>query len=201
VAITTYTELQTALANWTHRADLGARHPEFIALVEAKLNRLLHDRRKQTTASIAMTSGAGPLPADFLAMRRVTWDGDSDANLTYVPPEYFAIAYPAGESGTPDVYTIEGPTLKVRPVSSTSLNVLYDQKVPALETNATNWVLASHPDVYLSGALAEAYAYIGDLDKAVVWNEKADRHIAELLAAEAAQRGPLQIKPVGVAIV
>ena len=39
MAIGTYAELQTAVANWLDRDDLTDRIPEFIALAEAKMNR------------------------------------------------------------------------------------------------------------------------------------------------------------------
>lgn len=39
MAITTYTELKTAVANWLYRDDLTARVPEFIALAESEIRR------------------------------------------------------------------------------------------------------------------------------------------------------------------
>jgi hypothetical protein len=40
MAISTYAELQTAVANWLDRDDLTARIPEFITLAEAKIRRV-----------------------------------------------------------------------------------------------------------------------------------------------------------------
>ena len=37
--ITTYSELQQAIADWMNRADLSATIPNFIANAEARLNR------------------------------------------------------------------------------------------------------------------------------------------------------------------
>ena len=51
MAISNYTELNTAVANWLDRDDLTDRIPEFIALAEARFNRLLRIRameEKQT---------------------------------------------------------------------------------------------------------------------------------------------------------
>ena len=44
MAISNYSELQTAVANWLDRDDLTARIPEFIALAEARFNRVLRLR-------------------------------------------------------------------------------------------------------------------------------------------------------------
>jgi hypothetical protein len=171
-----------------------------MALFEARLNRTLYDRRKQTTATITMTGGEGALPTDFLALRRVTWQGDPKINLTYVKPEYFASAYD-DESGTPSVYTIEGSTLSVRPSSDEDIEVLYDQKVPDLATNSTNWVLTNHPDVYLAGALTEANTYLKNPEAAIMWDSRAAAIIDQVLNADNNARGPLHIRPIGVPIV
>jgi len=55
MAISTYSELQTAVANWLDRDDLTDRIPEFIALAEARFNRVLRLRSmesKQTASTI-----------------------------------------------------------------------------------------------------------------------------------------------------
>ena len=61
MAISTYTELQTAVANWLDRDDLTARIPEFIALTEARFNRLLRVRSMETEADQVTTSGTRSL--------------------------------------------------------------------------------------------------------------------------------------------
>ena len=67
MAITTYAELQAAAANWLVRADLTARIPEFIALAEARLNRVM--RARLAEAEVSLSAGAGvrtlALPAGF----------------------------------------------------------------------------------------------------------------------------------------
>ena len=44
MAISNYTELKTAVANWLDRDDLTDRIPEFIALAESRFNRLLRSK-------------------------------------------------------------------------------------------------------------------------------------------------------------
>ena len=48
MAIGTFAELKTAIANWLDRDDLTARVPEFIALSEARINRALDVRQMET---------------------------------------------------------------------------------------------------------------------------------------------------------
>jgi hypothetical protein len=200
---TTYAELLTEIAAYCTRTQdtaFTSTIPTFVLLFEARLNRTLYDRRKQTTATITMTGGEGALPSDFLALRRVTWQGDPKINLTYVKPEYFASAYD-DESGTPSVYTIEGSTITVRPSSDEDIEILYDQKVPALATNSTNWVLDNHPDLYLAGTLVEAHKFLKAPEAAVLWDGVTSATIDQILAADNNSRGPLHIRPIGIPIV
>ena len=125
MSITTYTELQQAIADWLERADLTARIPDFIALFEATANRRLRLRQPEAVAILTPTSGVAALPADFLGARRVTWTGPSRVELEYVQPSYLQAAYPAAPAGVPRVYTIEGATLRMRPVDGTALELDY----------------------------------------------------------------------------
>jgi hypothetical protein len=100
--------------------------------------------------------GTCALPSDYLAWRRVTWTGQTRLELAYVGPDYFEAVYPTQPADTPRYFMIEGSTLSVIPLNSTPLEFDYFQKVPALQSNNTNWLFTSYPDVYLFGSLAEA---------------------------------------------
>ena len=66
MAISTYSELQTAAANWLDRSDLSDRIPEFIALAEARFNRILRIRDMETVSTaISTAAGTGYLPLDL----------------------------------------------------------------------------------------------------------------------------------------
>jgi hypothetical protein len=157
MSITTYAELQAAIGNWLDHGLFAARIPEFIALFEAAANRRLRVREQEATATLTPSSGAVALPADYLAWRRVTWTGSPRVELQYVHPSYLQAAYPSSPTDVPRIFTIEGTTLKIRPLDGTPLELDYFQKVPALSDAApSNWLLAAHPDVYLFGSLVEA---------------------------------------------
>ena len=171
MSITTYTELQQAIADWLERADLAARIPDFIALFEATANRRLRLRQQEAVATLAPASGAAALPADFLGVRRVTWTGQSRVELEYVQPSYLQAAYPAAPAGVPRVYSIEGATLRIRPVDGTALELDYFQKIPALSAGAS----------WLFGALAEACLFAPEKAAlAPVWKARRDEIFDEL---------------------
>jgi hypothetical protein len=152
MSITTYAELQTAVANWLDHGLFAARIPEFIALFEACANRRLRVRQQETMTNLMPdANGNATLPSDYLSHRRVTWTGSPRVELQYVHPSYLQAAYPSAPADVPRIFTIEGSTLKVRPLDSTALEVNYFQKIPPLATNDPNWLLSAHPDLYLFG--------------------------------------------------
>jgi hypothetical protein len=58
-------------------------------------------------------------------------------------------------------------------------------KIPALsDSNTSNWVLASHPDVYLYGSLAEAFKYSMDDEQAAKYDGLFRNGIQEILALD-----------------
>jgi hypothetical protein len=181
MAITTYSELQAAVGNWLDHGLFAARIPEFIALFEAAANRRLRVREQEAATTLMPSSGTAALPADYLAWRRVTWTGSPRVELQYVHPSYLQAAYPSTPSARPRVFTIEGSTLKIRPVDATALEFDYFQKIPALSDGAaTNWLLAAHPDLYLFGALVEAERFGVNDERAPLWKARRDEILDEI---------------------
>jgi hypothetical protein len=201
MAITTYAQLQTAIASWLARSDLTATIPDFITLFESAANRRLRVRQMEAVASLTPSSGAAALPTDYLAWRRLTWTGANRVELAYVAPSYLQAAYPSASADTPRIFTIEGATLRIRPVDDTALELLYYQKIPALaDGSPTNWLIATHPDLYLFGALAEAQMFAVDPEKAALWKGRRDELIEEISALSNKTRGAGVIRVMGTVV-
>jgi hypothetical protein len=198
MALTTYSDLLSAVATWLARSDLTAQIPDFVVMFEAAFNRKVRVRRMETSVTLT-PSGAGQvtLPADFLEMRRVTWLGDPRLSIEYVTPEYLQMYNSAQAEGYPQVYTIEGGTLQLAPISTTDVELAYYGKVPALSAS-TNWLFAQHPDLYLAGALFEAFSFIQDIQKAMAWKARHDEIIGDILALDQAGKFPAAMRPMGV---
>ena len=56
MAIGTFDELKTAVANWLGRDDLTDRIPEFIALAEGRMNRTIFARAQEVRATATLTA-------------------------------------------------------------------------------------------------------------------------------------------------
>ena len=184
MAITTYAELKTAIANWLERSDLTSRIPEFISLAQSRMyhGAMAVDGRTQVipplrirdmiaTADITVTDGVGALPSGWLEFKRL-WINDTDQpNLSYYPPQTFfdwAQSHTAA-SGEPVIgYTTEGSVLRIAPPNTETLKSVHYAKFTAMSADGdADWVLTNAPHVYLDGALAEAYGgYIRDAEAA-----------------------------------
>jgi len=199
MSITSYSELQTAVGNWLDHGLFTARIPEFIALFEAAANRRLRVRQQEVSTTLTPSSGSVALPSDYLAWRRVTWTGSTRVELQYVHPSYLQAAYPSSPSDVPRIFTIEGATLKVRPVDDTSLEFDYLQKIPALSDSATtNWLLTAHPDLYLFGALVEAEMFGVNDERAPLWKARRDEIFDEIEKLSNKSRGAGAVRVMGV---
>lgn len=160
MTITTYTELQDAIKDYSNRDDLGTAPTKFIQTVESFLNRELRVSDMETTADLTIDAQTEALPSDFLALRRIYLSGSPNVSLRYLDP--FSFWARKSESGTPEYFTIEGGNIIFSPSPDSTFTgkILYYQEIPPLSENSSNWVLAKHPDVYLHGALAECMDYI-----------------------------------------
>ena len=175
MAISTYSELQTAVANWLDRDDLTARIPEFITLCEARFNRSLRIRAMETL-DISVDTVAGTstvaLPTGYVQMRDISLITSPITQLQYVTPEIMNRLNAGSRSGKPETYTIIannilfGPT----PDSAYDISMLYYKTFDALTDAApTNWVITNAPDVYLYGALLEAEPFLMNDQRVQLW--------------------------------
>lgn len=165
MAMADYAQLQDAFKTWLwDREDLAGRAVDCIAMAEADFNDELRIAQMEVSAPITLTNGVGPLPADYLAWRRVITDDSRSRVLEFADPAWAEDHYMG-----PDVpglswhFTITGSTIKTYPSSVPNLMLLYYQKIPALSaSNPTNWLLTRKPQVYLYGALVHAAPFLDD---------------------------------------
>ena len=90
MAIGTYAELQTAVANWLDRDDLTDRIPEFIALAEAKMNRNLRISLMENVSTDILLAGGTrdyPLPTGVTGMKEFHLTTSPITPLSYITPE------------------------------------------------------------------------------------------------------------------
>jgi hypothetical protein len=185
MAISTYSELNTAVANWLDRDDLTDRIPEFIALCEARFNRLLRIRAmeyKQTASTVAGQRNLA-LPAGFIQMRNLQMNASPIVPMQYVTPEIYDRLYGSTSTGTPEMYTIIADEMQLGPIPASiqTIEMLFYKKFDALTSAAsTNWMIINAPDVYLYGCLLEAEPFIMNDPRVQLWATAFKQSISDM---------------------
>jgi hypothetical protein len=87
-------------------------------------------------------------------------------------PRYFTVV--ANTSGTNAFEFLPSPSAAVA-----ATHLYYT----AIDLTTTNWLLTSHPDVVLYGALCEAEPYVMNDERLPMWQMKYDRAVASLKAS------------------
>ncbi len=190
MAITTYAELQAAAANWLVRGDLTARIPEFIALAEARLNRVM--RARLAEIEVPLTAGVGartvPLPAGFAEPLRL-WIERATARteLRFLPAELIGASSLRGEPGA---WTVDGPNVSFdRPCDQVyGLTLRLLRKFALSDAAPTNALLSDFPDIYLFATLSEAAPFLRDPDLSAAYATKLAQAIADANSKEARSR-------------
>jgi hypothetical protein len=105
-----------------------------------------------------------------------------------------------GQSGTPAAFAIAGGNIYFGPVptSATAIATVYYAKLSNLSlSNTTNWLLASHPDIYLYGCLVMAEARGWNDARLPLLKAALDEALSELTDAGQSKRyggAPLQAR-------
>jgi hypothetical protein len=199
MAINTYATLQTAVANWLDRSDLTDRIPEFIALAEARMNRVLRLaimlNVDETTLGGATALVAGTrdyaLPSGYLQMVDFHLRTSPITTLSYLTPENMNRMWAGSQGGKPLAYTIFSDNASGTPIKSVRLgpspgsaydySIMFYKKIDALsDSNTTEQMLTNNPDVYLYGALLEAEPFLMNDQRVGLWLAAFEKAIADL---------------------
>lgn len=189
MAIATYTDLQTSIANFLARSDLTAQIPDFITLAEGRMSRELETRSQEKRSTASLTAGNEYifLPNDMREIREVKLNTSPLTVLKYYSPVALDEQYASNGQGKPQGFSIVGLEMKLRPIpdSSYTAEIIYVGGVAPLTTAApTNNILIRSPDAYLYGALAEAYAYLLDETRAAQYMARFDKAMEEIKVDE-----------------
>ena len=171
MALSTYAELQTSIANWLNRSDLSTEITgDFIVLTEKDINSKLRIRKMISETSITIDAETEDLPTGFLQVRDFfITEGGTKHSLTYMTPVQMDQIKGSSTSGMPEVYTILGDKFRFAPTPASSYTAtlnFYKEFDPLSDSNTTNYILANHPAIYLYGSLYHAANFLGGVEPA-----------------------------------
>lgn len=153
-AINSYTELVTEIRDMMDDGDYAQEAIDrALRKAEAEFNRTLRTPDMETRAVMTLVDELTALPVDFLEMRVIFVEGMPDAPLASMSPAGMLQSY-YGRAGTPMAYTIEGNSLRVGPVGTAPIEMVYYARIPGLsDAQVSNWLLRKHPDLYVAGVM------------------------------------------------
>lgn len=202
MAISTYTELLAAAANWLARTDLTSRIPEFVTLAQARINRQVRVQAMETkSASISINAEYVNVPADFLeakhfyitstsprkSLARLDEEAMTDDHATSDQSKYFSVVGSQFRFAPP-------------PAATYTATLIYYAKPATLAASSqeTNSLFPANVDLYLYGTLLEAESFIQNDPRLPVWKAMYDEAIANVNGVAkrtSAFGGPLTTRP------
>ena len=174
MAITTYTELQSAITDFLNRDDLSAAVPTFISLAEADIQRRVRHWRMEKRSTAELDTQYSAIPADFVEVIRfyITSGDTKPLELISQGELLDRKRKNLNTSGSPSYYAITAGEIEVFPVpdGTYDLELYYISRIPALsDSNTSNWLLAQYQDAYLYGSLVHSAPYLKDDARVTVW--------------------------------
>ena len=176
MALSTYAELKTSIANWLNRSDLTDEiSDDFIKLVEAEYNSKFRIRKMLTSdTAFTIDSELETLPTGFLQVRDFfIVSGSAKYSLTYMAPTQMDQTRGGSTSGRPNSYTILGSNFRFAPTPDATYTstINYYKAIDSLsDSTTTNYILTNHPGIYLYGSLYHAANFLGGIEPSKLQN-------------------------------
>lgn len=189
MSLSTYSDLQTSIANYLARSDLTSIIPDFITLAENRLRRELRIRQmlKSVTTVTVANDATVEIPSDFLQVRDFVVMTNPIQPLSYSSPSSLSNDPRTSQVGVPKSYTILASEFQVTPAPDGvyTLKLLYYSAPTYLSSNnTTNVFLTTAPDGLLYGALVEAEPYLMNDARINTWGSMYDRAISSLIKSD-----------------
>ena len=174
MAITTYTELKAAVADFLNRDDISATVPTFISMAESRMDSDIRHWRQEKRSTAELDTQYSAIPADFVEVIRFhVTSGDTKPLELISQAELLDRKYKrSNTSGAPAYYALTAGELEIYPVpdGTYDLELYYVSSIPALsDSNASNWLLEHYPSVYLYGSLIHSASYLKEDARAQTW--------------------------------
>ena len=194
MSLSTYAELKASVQDWINKSSISGAADDFITLAEAYLNSELRTSNQLAIATGTVSANPLDLSTELTRHTRIrsvsVSVGGEDVILNYISQDLRMGRYADLTTGIPQYYTLIGNDLYLDPAPNDeyTYTIMYYQSLDPLVTADTNWLLASHPHIYLNAALSEAAVYAKDQNAAQGYIALRDRYIGLLKSADLRDR-------------
>ena len=193
MALSNYTDLKSAVADYLARTDLTSMIPNFIQLAETRLSRDLRINEMLLNSTLTPVNGVVTLPSNYLELRSIYFNSNPITTLEYQSPDLFSRNGWNDESGTSVYFSIIGNTIEFSPDpdSTDTVQMLYYAKPAALsDSNLTNVWTDNCMDALLYASLGEAEPYLMNDARTQTWAAMYDRAIANIMKNDDGSKYP-----------
>lgn len=189
MALSTYTELKTSIADWLNRDDLTAVIPDFVSLAESQIERRLPVQKLVKRATATIDTPFFAVPADYVyAKSLILTSASPTQQLVFISQdEMDAKKVILLTTGKPRYFTAVGGQFEVLPAPDGSYTgeLTYVARLEKLSgAVASNWLLSQYPDAYLYGSLLQAAPYLRDDERIAVWGSLYEKAIEEIIVQD-----------------
>ena len=172
MALNTFSALKTSIANWLNRSDLTDEiADDFIKLTEADFNAKLRIRQMEQIDTVTINAETVTVPTGFISVRSFYILSGNKYPLEYLTPSNLFETRGGSRTGRPRAYTIEADNeteqFRFGPSPDTSYTgyLSFYKAIAALsDSNTSNYILSTHPNIYLYGSLYHAANFLGGMD-------------------------------------
>ena len=181
----TYAELKTAIANYLNRSDLTSDIDTFIDNVEAELNRRLRTKDMIKRATATADSQYLTVPTDWIEAINVEITSNDFSPLFQQSIESLDVYRKSNNNSTgqPVYFAMVDDSIELAPTPDVeyTLQLTYYAKISALsDSNTSNFVSVSHPDVYLYGALKHASIFLMEDERIPMFTQQFEKALEEM---------------------
>lgn len=170
MALSTYSEIKIAVADWLDRSDLTAKIPDFIRLAELRIYRELRIPPMEAVVTVTSSNNAIELPSNYVEMKSLIAKETQDRTLKRVA---YRDQPKSTETGIPTTYSRRANELIVHPSpdSSKTYEIYYWADIGSItdEADGQNWFTENAPDLLLYGSLLEATPYLKEDERVGIW--------------------------------
>jgi hypothetical protein len=189
MALNNYSDLIAAVPNWSARADLTSRIPEFISLAESDFNRELRTNQMLVNAPNFVIAGEFVnQPSGFLEVKDWFLNVSPRSELCFLSDELATNYY--SSSGKPKYYSISGTQFRINPApdGTYSTTLRYYQAIPGLQANSTNWLMTAHPNLYLFACMLQTTLFTQDDVGVQKWAQAYQQELQSVKGADQKSR-------------
>jgi hypothetical protein len=174
MALSTFAELKSSIADFLNRDDLTSVIPDFIKLAETDFNRKIRHWRMENRASAEVDGQYSAIPADFLEPIRLHIETGDYRPVELISHHQLRQRREASldTSGKPAFYAFTQGEIELYPTpdATYSLELYYYSRISALsDSNTNNWLLTYFPDAYLYGSLIHSAPYLAEDQRITTW--------------------------------